>query len=136
MSLKRLFDAVERRDDIGRRLSALILPISHRPRVTFSSTGKIGLREPSVEHGRGKGGRPAASLTHRLLIRPPNKKENPGLFEGPGTCRAGECMWGARLFFPRAPGGADSALRCLQVCDSQGRKVVAGTLSSQRVRIL
>jgi hypothetical protein len=52
MSIKRLFDAVERRSDIGRRVAALVLPISNRPRVTSSCTGKIGLREPG-EHTSG-----------------------------------------------------------------------------------
>src|SRR5262249_13096150 len=46
VSIKRLFDAVERRGDIGRRVAALVLPISNRPRVTSSCAGKIGLREP------------------------------------------------------------------------------------------
>src|SRR5262245_54472374 len=49
MPIKRLFDAVERRGDVGRRVAALVLPISNRPRVTSSCAGKIGLREPS-EH--------------------------------------------------------------------------------------
>src|SRR5215813_593121 len=52
MSIKRLFDAVERRGDIGRRVAALVLPISNRPRVTSSCAGKIGLREPG-EHASG-----------------------------------------------------------------------------------
>ena len=52
MSIKRLFDAVERRGDIGRRVAALVLPISNRPRVTSSCAGKIGLREPG-EHTTG-----------------------------------------------------------------------------------
>src|SRR5215471_20370684 len=52
MSIKRLFDALERRDDIGRRVAALVLPISNRTRVTSSCTGKIGLREPG-EHTSG-----------------------------------------------------------------------------------
>ena len=52
MSIKRLFDAVERRGDIGRRVAALALPISNRPRVTSSCAGKIGLREPG-EHTSG-----------------------------------------------------------------------------------
>jgi len=34
VSIKRLFDAVEGRGDIGRRVAALVLPISNRPRVT------------------------------------------------------------------------------------------------------
>jgi len=52
MSIKRLFYAVERRGDIGRRLAALVFPISHRPRVTTGCAGKIGLREPG-EHTSG-----------------------------------------------------------------------------------
>ena len=52
MSIKRLFDAVERRGDIGRLVAALILPISNRSRVTSSCAGKIGLREPG-EHTSG-----------------------------------------------------------------------------------
>ena len=52
MSIKRLFDAVERRGDIGRRVAVLVLPISNRPRVTSSCAGKIGLREPG-EHTSG-----------------------------------------------------------------------------------
>src|SRR5262245_10232036 len=52
MSIKRLFDAVERRGDIGRPITALVLPISNRPRVTSSRAGKIGLREPG-EHTSG-----------------------------------------------------------------------------------
>jgi hypothetical protein len=52
MSIKRLFDAVERRGDIGRRVAALVLPISNRPRVTSCCAGKIGLRE-SGEHTSG-----------------------------------------------------------------------------------
>src|SRR5262245_63452755 len=52
MSIQRLFDAVERRGDIGRRIAALVLPISNRARVTSSCAGKIGLREPG-EHASG-----------------------------------------------------------------------------------
>src|SRR5260370_16333365 len=52
MSIKRVFDAVERRGDIGRRVAALVLPISNRPRVTSRCAGKIGLREPG-EHTSG-----------------------------------------------------------------------------------
>src|SRR6476660_9938333 len=52
MSIERLFDAVERRGDIGRRVAALVLPISNRPRVTSRCAGKIGLREPG-EHTSG-----------------------------------------------------------------------------------
>jgi hypothetical protein len=49
MLIKRLFDAVERRGDIGRRVTALVLPISNRPRVTSSCMGKLRLRKPG-EH--------------------------------------------------------------------------------------
>src|SRR5262249_19353832 len=52
MSSKRLFDAVERRGDIGRRITAFVLPISNRPRVTSSCAGKVRLREP-CEHTSG-----------------------------------------------------------------------------------
>src|SRR5262245_8434915 len=52
MSIKRLLDAVERRGDIGRRVAALVLPISNRARVTSGCAGKIGLREPG-EHTSG-----------------------------------------------------------------------------------
>src|SRR5262249_41044906 len=52
MSIKRLFDAVERRDDIGRRVAALVLPITNRSRVTSRCASKIGLRKPG-EHTSG-----------------------------------------------------------------------------------
>src|SRR5262245_23223006 len=52
MSIERLLDAVERRGDIGRRVAALVLPISNRPRVTSRCARKIGLREPG-EHTSG-----------------------------------------------------------------------------------
>src|SRR5262247_3655912 len=52
MSIQRLFDVVECGGDIGRRVAALVLPISNRPRVTSSCAGKIGLREPG-EHTSG-----------------------------------------------------------------------------------
>jgi len=52
MSIKSLFDAVERRGDIGRRVAALVLPISNRARVTSSCTGKARLRE-TREHTTG-----------------------------------------------------------------------------------
>ena len=52
MLIKRLFDAVECRGDIGGRVAALVLPISNRPRVTSGCAGKIRLREPG-EHTSG-----------------------------------------------------------------------------------
>ena len=52
MSIKRLLDAVERGGDIGRRVAALVLPISNRPGVTSSCAGKVRLRQPG-EHTSG-----------------------------------------------------------------------------------
>src|SRR5262249_12617725 len=52
MSIKRLLDSVERRGDTSRRVAALALPMSNRPRVTSSCAGKIGLRDPG-EHTSG-----------------------------------------------------------------------------------
>jgi len=73
MSIKRLFDAVERRGDIGRRVAALVLPISNRPRVTSSCAGKIGLREPG-EHTSGPN-----------LASQDNVAHNPTLYTIPET---------------------------------------------------
>ena len=47
MPIKRLFDAVERGGDIGRRVAALVLPISNRPRVTSSCAGKMACVSPA-----------------------------------------------------------------------------------------
>jgi hypothetical protein len=52
MSIKRPFDVVERRGDIGRRIAALVLPISNRARVTSCCAGKLRLGEPG-EHASG-----------------------------------------------------------------------------------
>ena len=70
MSIKRLLDAVERRGDIGRRVAALVLPISNRPRVTSSCAGKIGLREPG-EHTSGPNLASRDNVAHnqRIYIR-------------------------------------------------------------------
>ncbi len=69
MSIERLFDAVERRGDIGRRVAALVLPISNRPRVTSRCAGKIGLREPG-EHTSGPNLASGDNVAHtRLYIR-------------------------------------------------------------------
>ena len=43
------------RGDIGRRVAALVLPISNRARVTSSCAGKIGLREPGEVHAKRPG---------------------------------------------------------------------------------
>jgi len=74
MSIKRLFDAVERRGDIGRRVAALVLPISNRPRVTSSGAGKIGLREPG-EHTSGSNLASRDNVAHKpnlyTILEPP-----------------------------------------------------------------
>ena len=67
MSIKRLFDAVERRGDIGRLVPALILPISNRSRVTSSCAGKIGLREPG-EHTSGSNLAFRDNVAHDLTL--------------------------------------------------------------------
>jgi hypothetical protein len=67
MSIERLFDAVERRGDIGRRVAALILPISNRPRVTSSCAGEIGLREPG-EHTSGPNLASRDNVAHILTL--------------------------------------------------------------------
>jgi hypothetical protein len=69
MSIKHLFNAVERRGDIGRRVAAFVLPISNRPRVTSSCAGKIGLREPG-EHTSGP-----------ILASRDNVAHNPTLYD-------------------------------------------------------
>src|SRR5262249_51530518 len=74
MSIKRLFDAVERRGDIGRQVAALVLPISNRPRVTSSCAGKIGLREPG-EHTHG----PNLASRANVARQSPNTEGKGGL---------------------------------------------------------
>jgi hypothetical protein len=77
VSIKRLFDAVERRGDIGRRVAALVLPISNRPRVTSSCAGKIGLREPG-EHTSGPNLASRDNVAHNqnlyAILEPPMTK--------------------------------------------------------------
>ena len=70
MSIKRLFDAVERRGDIGRRVAALVLPISNRPRVTSGCAGKLRLGEPG-EHTSGPNLASRDNVAHnpRIYIR-------------------------------------------------------------------
>ena len=46
MSNKGLLDAVQGRNDIGRRVGVFTFPISNGPRVTSRCTGKLGLGEP------------------------------------------------------------------------------------------
>jgi hypothetical protein len=98
MSIKRLFDAVERRGDIGRRVAALVLPISNRARVTTSCAGKIGLREPG-EHTRGPNLASRDNVAHNQNLytiletchRPTNDHGLPfniaGLMQSPGGTR-------------------------------------------------
>jgi hypothetical protein len=52
MTIKRQFDAIECRGDVGRLLAALVLPISDGPRVTSGSARQIRLRQPG-EHASG-----------------------------------------------------------------------------------
>ena len=67
MSIKRLLNAVERRGDIGRRVAALVLPISNRPRVTSSCAGKIGLREP-CQHTSGPNLASQDNVAHKQCL--------------------------------------------------------------------
>jgi len=67
MSIERLFDAVERRGDIGWRVAALGLPISNRPRVTSRCAGKIGLREPG-EHTSGPNLASGDNVAHNQTV--------------------------------------------------------------------
>jgi len=67
MSIERLFDAVERRGDIGWRVAALVLPISNRPRVTSSCARKIGLREPG-EHTSGPNLASRDNVAHHQIL--------------------------------------------------------------------
>ena len=67
MSIQRLFDVVERRGYIGRRVAALVLLISNRPRVTSSCAGKIGLREPG-EHTSGPNLASRDNVAHNLIL--------------------------------------------------------------------
>jgi hypothetical protein len=88
MSIKRLFDAVERRGDIGWRVAALVLPISNRPRVTSRCAGKIGLREPG-EHTSGPDLASRDNVAHNQnlytiletppLVHPALSKEGPDI---------------------------------------------------------
>jgi hypothetical protein len=85
MSIKRLFDAVERRGDIGRRVAALVLPISNRPRVTSSCTGKIGLREPG-EHTSGPNLASRDNVAHNHNLYTTLETPPPVIQDG-GFCR-------------------------------------------------
>src|SRR5262249_27626889 len=72
VSIKRLFDAVERSGDIGRRVAALVLPISNRPRVTSSCAGKIRLREPG-EHTTGPNLASRDNVAHNPTLYKPHR---------------------------------------------------------------
>src|SRR5215470_8890726 len=67
MSIQRLFDVVECGRDIGRRVAALVLPISNRPRVTSSCAGKIGLRQPG-EHTSGPNLASRDNVAHNPIL--------------------------------------------------------------------
>src|SRR5262249_46358514 len=67
MSIQRLFDVVECRGYIGRRVAALVLPISNRARVTSSCAGKLGLREPG-EHTSGPNLASRDDVTHNQTL--------------------------------------------------------------------
>src|SRR5262245_25930522 len=86
VSIKRLFDAVERGGDIGWRVAALVLPISNRPGVTPSCAGKIGLRQPS-EHTSGANLASRDNVAHnQTLYDSTNATGHPALSKaGPDT---------------------------------------------------
>jgi hypothetical protein len=101
MSIKRLFDAVERRSDIGRRVAPLVFPISNRPRVTSGCAGKIGLREPG-EHASGPNLASRDNVAHNqnlytILETPPpviphcRKQPRDTLLDGPCWLACLEC---------------------------------------------
>ena len=95
MSIQRLLDAVERRGDIGRRVAALVFPISNRPRVTSSCARKIGLCEPG-EHTSGPNLASRDDVAHNqtlytILEKPPRLtrfiESRPGHTLSDGPCR-------------------------------------------------
>jgi hypothetical protein len=100
MSIKRLFDAVERGGDIGRRVAALVLPISNRARVTSSCAGEIGLRQPG-EHTSGPNLASRDNVAHnRTLYDSGNAATGPSRFveSRPGyTLSGGDILFGACL---------------------------------------
>jgi len=80
MSNKRLLDAVECRGGTSGRFAALVLPISNRPRVTSSCTGKFGLREPG-EHTSGPNLASRDNVAHnRTLYDSGNAATGPSRF--------------------------------------------------------
>src|SRR5215471_12224858 len=103
MSIKRLFDAVERRGDIGRQVAALVLPISNRPRVTSSCAGKIGLREPG-EHTSGPN-----------LASRDNVAHNPTLYTIL-EATTGHCKGNNSIALLSSPGGSLAPLAASMVC--------------------
>src|SRR5262249_11806026 len=99
MSIKRLFDAVERRGDIGRRVAALVLPISNRPGVTSSCTGKFGLRKPG-EHTSGSNLASRDNVAHNqtlytILETPPPVIRFVGSRTGHTLSRWSHAVWRA-----------------------------------------
>jgi hypothetical protein len=97
MSIKRLFDTVERRGDIGRRIAALVLPISNRPRVTSCCAGKLRLREPG-EHTGGANLASRDNVAHDqnlyTILETTSSPEAPE--REPRTDISGLILWGFR----------------------------------------
>src|SRR5262245_46038199 len=121
MSIERLFDAIERRGDIGRRVAALALPISHRPRVTSSCAGKIGLRKPG-EHTSGPNLASRDNVAHNqtlytILETPPpviplcQKQDRTTLSDGPCWLACVECWRSLAVV------GQLAGMRAEQGCD-------------------
>jgi len=103
MSIKRLFNAVERRADIGRRVAALVLPISNRPRVTSGCAGKIGLRE-SGEHTSGPNLASRDNVAHNHNLYTILQTPHPALSKtGPEILHQMVACWGVpRILAPQA----------------------------------
>jgi hypothetical protein len=109
MSIKRMFDAVERRGDIGRRVAALVLPISNRPRVTSSCAGKIGLREPG-EHTSGPNLASRDNVAHNRTLY--TILETPPLVIPPFESRPGHALSDGHMLF----GVRNGALCTVRAC--------------------
>src|SRR5262245_22196258 len=100
MSIKRLLDAVERRGDIGRRVAALVLPISNRQRVPSGCARNIGLCERR-EHTSGPNLASPDNVAHdQIYIRFWKRRHRSSRFveSRPGhTLSDGHMLFGACL---------------------------------------